>query len=85
MAAVAQYDGTLVQALREVADAATSQQALASAGPRQAAERSAQAAWQVANNRYRGALATYLDVLAAEDALIGARRTVASCKPAPLP
>lgn len=79
LAAVAQYDGTLVQALREVADAAASRQALALRLDRaQAAERSAQAAWQVANNRYRGALATYLDVLAAEDALIGARRTVAS-------
>lgn len=77
--AVAEYDGALVQALREVADAATSQRAL---GQRldhaEAAERAAQAAWTVANNRYRGGLATYLDVLAAEDALIAARRAVAA-------
>jgi NodT family efflux transporter outer membrane factor (OMF) lipoprotein len=77
--AVAEYDGTLVQALREVADAATSQRSLGERlGRAQAAERAANAAWTVSNNRYRGGLATYLDVLAAEDALISARRTVAS-------
>jgi NodT family efflux transporter outer membrane factor (OMF) lipoprotein len=78
-AAVAQYDGALVQALREVADVTTSQRSL---GERlalaMAAERSAEAAWTVAGNRYKGGLATYLDVLAAEDALIGARRAVAT-------
>ena len=42
-----------------------------------AAEQAAQAAWTVANNRYRGGLATYLDVLAAEDSLISTRRTAA--------
>jgi len=77
--AVAQYDGTLVQALREVADAAASQRALSARLDRaQAAERAAQAAWTVANNRYRGGLATYLDVLTAEDTLISTRQTVAS-------
>ncbi|KEZ15376.1 Outer membrane component of tripartite multidrug resistance system [Sphingobium yanoikuyae] len=77
-AAVAQYDGTLVQALREVADAATSQRALGTRLDRaKAAEQAAQAAWTVANNRYRGGLATYLDVLAAEDSLISTRRTAA--------
>lgn len=44
------------------------------------AERAATAAWTVANNRYRGGLATYLDVLAAEDALVSARRAVAVLK-----
>ncbi|WP_336980758.1 efflux transporter outer membrane subunit [Altererythrobacter fulvus] len=77
-AAVAQYDGTLVQALREVADAATSQRSLEERLRLAAqAEQAAEAAWTVANNRYRGGLATYLDVLAAEDALIAARRGVA--------
>ena len=42
------------------------------------AERAASAAWAVANNRYRGGLATSLDVLVAEDALISTRRTVAT-------
>ncbi len=78
-AAVAQYDGTLVQALREVADATTSQRALVGRiAHAKAAEEAASAAWTVANNRYRGGLATYLDVLGAEDALISARRTVAA-------
>ncbi|NKJ43959.1 efflux transporter outer membrane subunit [Novosphingobium sp. SG720] len=77
--AVAQYDAALVQALHDVADAATSQQALGQRlGRAQAAQASAQAAWTVANNRYRGGLATYLDVLNAEDSLIAARKTVAS-------
>lgn len=80
-AAVAQYDGALTQALREVADAATSQRALSQRLARAAASsNAAQSAWTVANNRYRAGLATYLDVLAAEDALIVARREVASLK-----
>lgn len=77
--AVAQYDATLVQALREVADAATSQRALAGrVQSARRAEEAARSAWQVAGNRYRGGLGTYLDVLTAEDALVSARRTVAS-------
>ncbi|WP_370552690.1 efflux transporter outer membrane subunit [Enterobacter cloacae complex sp. P38RS] len=79
--AVAQYDGALTQALRDVADAATSTRALdLRLDHAQEAERAASAAWFVASNRYRGGLATYLDVLAAEDALISTRRTVASLK-----
>ncbi|MFV0644235.1 MAG: efflux transporter outer membrane subunit [Sphingomonadaceae bacterium] len=78
-AAVAQYDGVLVQALREVADATASQRALVNRleNARQSAD-SAQAAWTIAQNRYRGGLGTYLDVLAAEDAMISSRRIVAS-------
>jgi NodT family efflux transporter outer membrane factor (OMF) lipoprotein len=80
-AAVAQYDGTLTQALRDVADAATSQRALTERLSRAVASATAaQAAWSVADNRYRAGLATYLDVLTAEDALIVARREVASMK-----
>lgn len=79
--AVAQYDGTLTQALRDVADAATSQRSLGERYSRAArSANAAQAAWNVADNRYRAGLATYLDVLAAEDALIIARREVASMK-----
>ncbi|MXO99282.1 efflux transporter outer membrane subunit [Altererythrobacter xixiisoli] len=78
-AAVGQYDGVLVQALRQVADAATSRRALDQRLEKaQAAADAAQAAWTVANNRYRGGLASYLNVLTAEDALIAARRDVAS-------
>ncbi len=77
--AVASYDGALTQALREVADAAASSRALDTRLERsRAAEADAETAWTIANNRYRGGLATYLDVLTAEDALIETRRTVAS-------
>jgi NodT family efflux transporter outer membrane factor (OMF) lipoprotein len=77
--AAAFYDGTLTQALREVADAAASSRALATRLDRaRAAEADARAAWTIASNRYRGGLATYLDVLTAEDALIAARRNVAA-------
>lgn len=77
-AAVAQYDGTLINALREVADAASSAKALDARLDRgRAAQTHAANAWRVANNRYLGGLATYLDVLTAEDALIGANRSVA--------
>jgi len=76
--AVASYDATLVRALQDVADVAASQAALA---PRLDNSRlaldAAKAAHDLALARYRGGLSTYLDVLAAEDALIAARRTVA--------
>jgi len=77
--AVAQYDGALDQALSEVAEAAVSERALATRldESRQAAE-FADAAYRTANNRYKGGLATYLDVLTAEDALITSRRAVAA-------
>jgi NodT family efflux transporter outer membrane factor (OMF) lipoprotein len=77
-AAVAHYDGTLTQALREVADVTTSVRALDARLDRVlAAEAHAEAAWKVANNRYVGGLATYLDVLTAEDTLVASRRSVA--------
>lgn len=69
--AVANYDKALVQALQEVADAAVSQRALAPQIQRvDAAVDAAREAWQVQNNRYEGGLATYLDVLSAEDYLL---------------
>lgn len=77
--AVAQYDGTLVHALQDIADAATSRQELTRRlSSAQAAQAAAQSAWDVANNRYRGGLATVLDVLVAEDSLIAARRATAA-------
>jgi len=76
--AVAQYDGTLVAALHDIADAVTSRSQLTRRlADAQAAQDAARAAWDVANNRYRGGLATALDVLDAEDILITARRTTA--------
>lgn len=69
--AVANYDKALVQALQEVADAAVSQRALRPQIVQvDAAVAAAREAWQVQNNRYQGGLATYLEVLSAEDYLL---------------
>lgn len=77
-AAVATYNGTLSMALREVADAATSRKSLDEelAAARTAVAAAAEA-HQIVSSRYEGALATYLDVLSAEDSLISARRSEA--------
>lgn len=70
--AVARYHGTLARALQEVADSALSQQALAAqlAKSRETVA-AATEAHRVANQRYEGGLANYLDVLSAEDLLLG--------------
>jgi NodT family efflux transporter outer membrane factor (OMF) lipoprotein len=77
-AAVSIYNATLSNALHETADAVTSRRAI---GGELAATRAAVAAASEAHNivskRYVGQLATYLDVLTAEDALISARRAQA--------
>jgi len=71
--AVAQYNATVARALQDVADNAVSQKAL---GQRllkaQEAVEAATEAHRVARNRYEGGLATYLEVLTAEDGLLGA-------------
>jgi NodT family efflux transporter outer membrane factor (OMF) lipoprotein len=76
--AVASYNGVLVKALQDVADVVVSERAL---GERlrqsRAALAASDAAFQLASDRYREGLATYLDVLAAEDSLIANRRAVA--------
>ena len=77
-AAVATYNGTLSMALREVADAATSRKSLdEELAAARAAVAAASEAHQIVSSRYEGALATYLDVLSAEDSLISARRSEA--------
>jgi NodT family efflux transporter outer membrane factor (OMF) lipoprotein len=77
-AAVATYNATLSEALREVADAATSRRSLdGELAASRAAVAAAAEAHQIVNRRYEGALATYLDVLTAEDELITARRSEA--------
>jgi NodT family efflux transporter outer membrane factor (OMF) lipoprotein len=74
--AAATYEKALVQALQEVADAAVSQRALAPQLERiDAAVEAAREAWRVQNNRYEGGLATYLEVLSAEDYLLTTLRT----------
>lgn len=78
---VAVYNETLLRALHDVASVVTSEKSLK---PRlektQEAVDAAEKAFDVANNRYKGGLATYLVVLHAEDALISSRRALADLK-----
>jgi NodT family efflux transporter outer membrane factor (OMF) lipoprotein len=76
--AVARYDASLVQALREVADAVTSRTAAdARLADQRAALSAAAEAAQIARIRYRGGLSNQLPVLIAEDTELSARRAVA--------
>jgi len=77
-AAVATYNATLTNALHEVADTATSRKSLdGELADARAAVAAAAEAHEIVAKRYQGALATYLDVLVAEDALISAQRAQA--------
>jgi NodT family efflux transporter outer membrane factor (OMF) lipoprotein len=77
--AVALYDGQVIDALKETADALTSQQML---GRRLQDSRDAlthyQAAYKVATERYQHGLATYLDVLSAQEGVVNEQLKVAS-------
>ncbi len=69
--AVADYDQTLVGAVREVADAVQSARALeAQLATLAQAREAAQAAYSVASQRYKAGLGTQLDVLAAQRPLL---------------
>lgn len=75
--AVASYNQTLLQALQDIAQAYTRQQGLAAQlAQRQQATEAAERAWELTHDRYQGGLASYLDVLNAEDSVIDARRTL---------
>ncbi|MBN8443689.1 MAG: efflux transporter outer membrane subunit [Thauera sp.] len=76
--AVANYNRTVTQALQDVASAGLSQQALAAqlVKGREAVAAAAEA-HRVARNRYEGGLANYIEVLFAEDALLGSQRNLA--------
>jgi NodT family efflux transporter outer membrane factor (OMF) lipoprotein len=75
--AVANYNDTVVKALQDVADAATSQKALGGQLARSGeAVDAARDAWRIQNNRYEGGLSTYLDVLSAEDTLLSSLRSL---------
>lgn len=79
--AVATYDEAVAQALRDVADAATSQRMLAERLKHtEAAVAAAGEAWRVVRNRYQGGLATYLEVLNAEDTLLGNTRELTTLR-----
>lgn len=76
--AVALYDRTLVNALRDVADAAAGVQALAvELNDSRQALTSAEEAYRIARLRYTGGLSPYLNVLTAEGTLLTARRNTA--------
>lgn len=78
-AAVASYNGTLINALREVADAVTSRKALGGElAASRAAVDAAGEAHRIVSQRYEGELATYLEVLTAQDALISTQRVLAA-------
>ena len=75
--AVSGYNATLTQALHEVADVVTSTQALdARIAKTQEAVDAAEQALKIASNRYQGGLATYLDVLVAEESLLNNQRAL---------
>jgi NodT family efflux transporter outer membrane factor (OMF) lipoprotein len=76
--AVANYDKTVVQALRDVADAVSTQKSLAvrlDYAAKAASE--SDTAYNLATLRYKGGLSPYLVVLTAESTLIGQRRAQA--------
>ncbi|AGH50548.1 RND efflux system, outer membrane lipoprotein, NodT family [Sphingomonas sp. MM-1] len=76
--AVASYDGSVVEAYHQVADAVTSQRSLAvRLDETRRALASSEQAYAVARQRYEGGLSTFLDVLSAEDAVLLNRRIVA--------
>ena len=75
--AVASYDQALIQALRQAADAAASERALAGRLKESAAALAAdEDAYRIARLRYEGGLSNYQSVLLAEDAVLQARRIV---------
>jgi NodT family efflux transporter outer membrane factor (OMF) lipoprotein len=79
--AVAQYNNSLTNALREVADAIGDRRTVqAQLVEQRRAFDAAQAAYRAAQIRYRGGLASYIDTLSSENTLIQQRRTLASLK-----
>jgi NodT family efflux transporter outer membrane factor (OMF) lipoprotein len=77
-AAVASYDATLAEALRQVADAVTSQRQLAVQLDRsRAALAAAEDALRIARLRYQGGLSSYPSVLLAEQGVLQRRRQLA--------
>lgn len=74
-AAIAAYDGVVLDALREARDAVASLQSIERQQRAQGeALQAAEAAWDIARQRYRAGLATQLQVLGAETAVLAQRR-----------
>jgi NodT family efflux transporter outer membrane factor (OMF) lipoprotein len=79
--AVASYNSSVTQALQDVSDAAVSMRALdGRIAESHEALTAAKHAYDIALRRYQGGVATYLEVLTAEDALINNQRTLADLR-----
>ncbi|MCA1323085.1 efflux transporter outer membrane subunit [Herbaspirillum sp. alder98] len=79
--AVANYDQAVTQALQDVADVTVSEKALAGRLDKvQDAADAAEEAYRIVSNRYNGGLATYLDVLNAQDTLISNLRELSTLR-----
>jgi len=77
--AVATYNQALVAALREVADQVSAARSLAQQAQQQAqAVNTAQAAFDLAQQRYRAGIGNYLDVLSVQQQLLEAQQRLAS-------
>ena len=75
--AIANYNRTVTQALQEVADAAVSQKSLSQQLVKlEQAATAATDAHRIVKHRYQGGLSNYLDVLSAEEALLGSLRAL---------
>lgn len=80
-AAVASYNAALVDAVREVADQVSSLRAIDRQQREQAqAQTSAESAYDLASQRYKAGLGTYLVVLTAESNLLNQRRAATDLK-----
>ncbi|TXH86792.1 MAG: efflux transporter outer membrane subunit [Rhodoferax sp.] len=74
-AAVESYNAQVIDAVRDVSDQLASQRAIALQQAEQAqAQRSAEAAYSIALQRFEAGLGNYLQVLSAETAVLGQRR-----------
>lgn len=74
-AAIAAYNGAVLEAAREVADAAASMRSLQRQQAEQAlAQDAAEGAYDFARQRYRAGLGTFLTVLSAESSVLAQRR-----------
>ena len=74
-AAVESYNGAVLDAIHDAADQIASSQSIARQQAEQrAAQASAESAYQIALQRYKAGLGTYLNVLTAETAVLNQRR-----------
>jgi NodT family efflux transporter outer membrane factor (OMF) lipoprotein len=74
-AAIESYNAAVLDAIRDTADQVASAQSIARQQKEQRdAQDSAEAAYQIATERYKAGLGTYLNVLAAENAVLAQRR-----------